>query len=80
MTCLILIILIVSHIYPTELHLNKANLADTEAPVLDLDWSFTNSIVSSKMYDKRGDYNFEIVSFPCVDGDVPRTPSCGVNI
>ena len=28
-----------SHIYPTELQLNKANPSDTEAPFLDLDCS-----------------------------------------
>ena len=42
--------------------------------------SITNSIVSSKIYDKRYDFNFEIVNFPFHDGDVPRSPSYGVNI
>ena len=34
----------------------------------------------SKLYDKRGDFNFEIVNFPFLDGDVPRSPSYGVYI
>ena len=51
-------------IYPTELQLNKANSSDTEAPFLDLNLSITNGIVSSKTYDKRDDFNFEIVKFP----------------
>ena len=42
--------------------------------------SITNGIVSSKIYDKRGDFNFEIVNFPFFDGDVPRSPSYGVYI
>ena len=67
-------------IYPTELHLNKANSSDTEAPILDLNLSITNGIVSSKIYDKRDDFNFEIVNNPLVDGDVPRSPSYGVYI
>ena len=54
----------VGQIFPTELQLNKANSADTEAPFLDLDLSITNGIVSSKIYDKRGDFNVEIVNFP----------------
>ena len=55
----------VDQIYPTELHLKKANSADTEAPFLDLKLSKTNDIVSSKIYDKRDDFNFEIiVKFP----------------
>ena len=63
----------VDQIYPTELQLNKANSSDTEAPFLDLNLSITNGIVSSKIYDKRDDFNFEIVNFPFLDGDVPRS-------
>ena len=37
-------------------------------------------IVSSKIYDKRDDFNFEIIDFPFLDGDVPRSPSYGVYI
>ena len=61
----------VGQIYPTELQLNKANSSDTEAPFLDLNLSITNGIVSSKIHDKRDDFNFEIVNFPFLDGDVP---------
>ena len=70
----------VGQIYPTELQLNKANSSDTEAPFLDLNLSITNGIVSSKIYDKRDDFDFEIVNFPFLDGDVPRSPSYGVYI
>ena len=68
----------VSQIYPTELQMNKANPSDTEAPFLDLDLSITNGIVSTSIYDKRDDFDFEIVNFPFLDGDVPRSPSYGV--
>ena len=70
----------VGQIYPTELQLNKANSSDTEALFLDLNSSITNGIVSSKIYDKRDDFNFEIVNFPFLDVDVPRSPSYGVYI
>ena len=70
----------VGQIYPTELQLNKANSSDTEAPVLDLNLSITNGIFSSKIYDKRDDFNFEIVNFPFLDGNNPRSPSYGVYI
>ena len=70
----------VGQIYPTELQLNKANSSDTKAPFLDLNLSITNGIVSSKIYDKRDDLNFEIVNFPFLDGDVPRSPSYGLYI
>ena len=69
----------VGQIYPTELQLNKANSSDTEAPFLDLNLSITG-IVSSKIYDKWDDFNFEIVNFLFLDGDVLCSPSYGVYI
>ena len=70
----------VGQIYRTELQLDTANSSDTEAPFLDLNLSITNGIVFSKIYDKRDDFNFEIVNFPFLDGDVPRPPSYCVYI
>ena len=63
---------------PTEHQLNKVNSSDTEAhPPMDLDLCITNDTVSSKIYDKRDDFNFEIFNFPFFDGDVPSLPSYG---
>ena len=70
----------VNQIYPPELQLNKANFSDTEAPFLDLHLSISNGFVSSKIYDKRDDFDFDIVNFPFLDGDVPRRASYGVYI
>ena len=70
----------VRQIYPTALQLNMANSTDTEAPFLDLNLPITYGIVSSKMYDKRDEFNFEIENFPFLYGDVPRSPSYGVYI
>ena len=64
----------VGQIYPTELQLNKANSSDTEAPFFYLNLSITNGIVSTKIYDKQDDFNFEKVIFPFLDGDVPCSP------
>ena len=44
--------------------LNKAITSDTEAAFLDLHLSISNDIVSTKIYDKRDDFDFEIVNFP----------------
>ena len=49
----------VSQIYPSELQLNKVNTSDTEAAFLDLHLSISNDIVSTKLYDKRDDFDFE---------------------
>ena len=66
----------VSQIYPSELQLNKANASNTEAAFLDLHLSISNT----KIYDKRDDFDFEIVNFPFLDGDVPHSTSYGVYI
>ena len=70
----------VDRIYPTELQLNKANSSDTEAPFLDLNLCISNGIVSTKIYDKWDDFDFDIVNFPFLDGDVPQGTSYGVYI
>ena len=46
--------------------------------LLDLHLSISNGFVSSKIYDKRDDFDFDIVNFPFLDGDVPRRPLYGV--
>ena len=66
---------IVNWIYPAELQLNKANSSDTEASFLDLNLSISNGTVSTKIYDKRDNFDFDIVNFPFLDGDVPRRTS-----
>ena len=70
----------VSKIYPSELQLNKANTSDTKAAFLDLHLYISIDIVSTKIYDKRDDFDFEIVNFPFLDGDVSRSTSYGVYI
>ena len=67
-------------INPTELQLNIANSSDTEAPFWDLNLYISNGTVSNKIYDKRDDFDFDIVNFPFLDGDVPLRTSYGVYI
>ena len=71
---------IVKQIHPPELQLNKANTSNTEAPFLNLHLSISNGFVFSKIYDKRDDFDFDIVNFPILDGDVPSRPFYGVYI
>ena len=69
----------VNHIYPSELQLNKADSSDTKAPFLHLHLTISNGSVSSKIYDKRDDFDF--VNFPfLVNGDAPRATSYGAHI
>ena len=54
----------VNQIYPLELQLNSANASASAAPSLNLPISISNGFVSSKIYDKRDDFGFDIVIFP----------------
>ena len=42
--------------------------------------SITNDIVSSKIYDKWDGFNYEILNFQFLDGDVLHSPSFGLYI
>ena len=57
----------VSQIYHSELQLDRFNTSDTEVASLDMHSSISNDIVSTKIYDKRDDFDFEIVNFPFLD-------------
>ena len=74
----------VDRIYPTKLQLNRANSSDTDAPLFGFEiykvLCISNGTVSSKIYDKRDDFDFDIVNFPFLDSDVPRRTSYGVYI
>ena len=43
--------------------------------ILDLHLSISNGFVSSKIYNKRDDFDFDMVNFPFLDGDVPHSTS-----
>ena len=51
-----------------------------EPPLLDLHLSILDGFNSCKIYDKRGDFDFELVNFPYLDRDLPRRVSYGVYI
>ena len=70
----------VNRIYSSELQLDRSNVSDTEASFLDLHLSISDGFVKTKMYDKRDDFDFDIVNFPFLDGDVPRSTSNGLYI
>ena len=69
----------VNRIYSSELQLNKANVSDTEAPFLDLYLSISDGYVKTKIYEKRDDFDLDIVNFPFLYG-VPHSTSYGVFI
>ena len=54
----------VSQISPSELQLNKANTSDTKAALLDkiLQLAISKHIVSTKIYNKLVNFDFEILN------------------
>ena len=60
--------------------LSDVKETDTETLFLDLHLSISNGFVSSKIYDRRDGFDFDIVNFPFLDGDVLRSTSYGVYI
>ena len=70
----------VSQIYPAEMQLNKTNTSDTKVSFLNLHLSILDGFVSSKIYDKRNDFDSDIVNLQILDVGVPHTTSYGLNM
>ena len=70
----------VYHTYPSELKLSKTNVSDTETSFLDLHLSISDAFVKTKMFDKRDNLEFDILNFPFLDSEVPRSTDFGVYI
>ena len=66
----------VNQIYQPELQLNRYR----SRSIFRVQLSIANGVVSSKIYEKRGDFDFEKVNFSLLDGDVPRRASYGAYI
>ena len=47
---------------------------------MDLHLSISDGFAKITIYDKRDDFDFDIINFPFLDGDVPRSTSYGVYI
>ena len=58
----------VNRIYPSDFQLNKTNVSDAEASFFDLHLSISDGFMKTKIYDKRDDFDFDIVNFPFLDG------------
>ena len=68
-------------IYPPELEIKETTDTDHSVSFLDLHLEFDDSgHLSTKIYDKRDDFNFDIVNFPNLDSNIPTSPAYGVYI
>ena len=65
----------------SELTVEKANKSDHLADYLDLTFIIDNGgKLSSRLYDKRDDFDFHIVIFPFFSSNIQSGPSYGVYI
>ena len=65
-------------IYPEELILVPDDTDGTSCPFLDLQVVIKDHVISTSIYDKRDTYDFPIVNFPTLTGNVPNKSSYGV--
>ena len=64
-----------------ELRIGACRLDIGFATCFPLSWAhISDGYVTTKIFDKRDDFDFDIVNFPFLDGDVPRSTSYGVDI
>ena len=71
---------VISRIYSPEMIVSKTNISIAKTTFLDLSISIYRGKFLIKLYDKRRDYNFEVISFPFLDGNKPKGPSYGIFI
>ena len=63
-------------IYPAELEIKDTTDADHRAIYLDLDLNYDrDKRLQVKMYDKRDDFNYNIVNFPFLSSNIPQSPA-----
>ena len=64
--------------YPPELTVNASSELPNTVNYLDLAISADlNQTLNFSIYDKREDFDFEIVNFPYLDSCIPRKPALG---
>ena len=68
-------------IHPSQVTVEKANKSDYLADHLDLTFiTDSGGKLSTRLYDKRDDFDFHIVKVPFLSSNIPSGPSYGVYI
>ena len=68
-------------IYPSELEIKDTTDSLNSASYLDLHLEYDNDgTLSTCIYLKRDDFNFQIVNFPFICSNIPSSPAYGVYI
>ena len=65
-------------IYPRQLEIKPESNNPLEVAFLDLKLIIHNSMLTFSIYDKRDDFNFNIVNFPFMESCIPKKSALGV--
>ena len=68
----------INNIYPIEMFVNNVSVQKTN--FLDMTISIYRGKFYIKLYDKRNVYDFDLISFPYLDGNIPKGQSYGIFI
>ena len=69
---------VMSEIYPKELKLVPDNSNGLTTSILDLLLQIQDGHISTSIFDKRDDFDFPIVNFPNLSGNIPKKNAYGV--
>ena len=68
------------NIYPPELTLKRTTESDTTLSYLDVSISICQGKFITEVFDKRDNFNFNIVNYPYMCSNIPAKPTYGVYI
>ena len=70
-----------AELFPPELEVKETTDTASSVSFLELYLEFDDSgQISTKIYDKRDDFNFKIINFPNMCSNIPASPAYGVYI
>ena len=72
--------IICNDIYPDELDIISTNICNLNTTFLDLDIIIEDGRFVSKLYDKRRDFVFKVITFPNLRSNIPNKTSYGTFI
>ena len=67
-------------IYPNEMIIKNTNISSNQVTFLDLDIKVVGNKFKFKSYDKHNDFNFPIINYPHLSGNIPTKAAYGVFI
>ena len=67
-------------IYSRELEIKETTETATSSSYLDCYLYIDNGKLTTRLYDKRDDFNFPIVNFPFLSSNIPSAPAYGIYV